>query len=98
MSTGHGPQRQAASEVYVVVWISSRIGGPDTIGPADAGRRVEPGAALARQRMNMDHDPLTGDHPETGHVSTGALPSDTDVQALISAGYERYRHLGEGGS
>ena len=44
----------------------------------------------------MDHDPLPGDHPETGHVSTGALPPDTDVQALISAGYERYRHLGEG--
>jgi glutaminase len=46
--------------------------------------------------MNMDHDPLPGDHPETGHVSTGALPPDTDVQALVSAGYERYRHLGEG--
>ena len=44
----------------------------------------------------MDHDPLPGDPPETEHVSTGALPSDTDVQALISAGYERYRHLGEG--
>lgn len=44
----------------------------------------------------MDHDPVPGDQPETGHVSTGALPPDTDVQALISAGYERYRHLGEG--
>ena len=43
----------------------------------------------------MDHDPLPGDHPETERVSTGELPSDTDVQALISAGYERYRHLGE---
>jgi glutaminase len=73
-----------------------RIGRPDTIGPADPGRRVEPGAALASHRMNMDHDALPGDHPETGHVSTGALPPDTDVQALISAGYERYRHLGEG--
>jgi hypothetical protein len=48
--------------------------------------------------MNMDHDPLPGDHPETGHVSTGALPPDTDVQALISAGYERYRHRGCGGT
>jgi hypothetical protein len=28
----------------------------------------------------MDHDPLPGDHPEIGHVSTGALPPDTDVQ------------------
>src|SRR5215469_13897498 len=46
--------------------------------------------------MNMGHDPLPGDHPEIGHVSTGALPPDTDVQALISAGYERYRHLDEG--
>ena len=44
----------------------------------------------------MDHDPLPGDHPETERVSTGELPSDADVQALISAGYERYRHLGEG--
>ena len=73
-----------------------RIGRTDTIGPADPGPRVEPGAALASARMNMDHDPLPGDHPETGHVSTGALPPDTDVQALISVGYERYRHLGEG--
>jgi glutaminase len=46
--------------------------------------------------MKMDHDPLPGDHPETERVSTGELPSDTDVQALISAGYERFRHLDEG--
>src|SRR5690349_24546458 len=46
--------------------------------------------------MSMDHDPLPGDHPETERVSTGVLPPDTDVQALISAGYERYRHLGDG--
>ena len=44
----------------------------------------------------MDHDPLAGDHPETERVSTGALPPDTDVQALISAGYERFLHLDEG--
>ena len=44
----------------------------------------------------MDHDPLPGDLPETEHVSTGTLPSDTDVQALITAGYERYRQLDEG--
>ena len=44
----------------------------------------------------MDHDPLSGDQPETQRVSTGALPPDTDVQALISAGYERYLHLDEG--
>ena len=46
--------------------------------------------------MNVDHDPLPGDHPETERVSTGTLPPDTDVQALISAGYERYLHLDEG--
>ncbi len=44
----------------------------------------------------MHHDPLPGDHPATERVSTGVLPPDTDVQALISAGYERYRHLDEG--
>ena len=44
----------------------------------------------------MDHDPLPGDHPGTERVSTGALPPDTDVQALVSAGYERYLHLDEG--
>jgi glutaminase len=52
--------------------------------------------ALARQRMKMDQDPVPGDHPETERVSTGVLPPDTDVQALISAGYERFLHLDEG--
>src|SRR5271154_738354 len=46
--------------------------------------------------MNMDHDPLPDDEPETERVSTGALPADTDVRALVSAGYERYLHLDEG--
>jgi glutaminase len=75
--------------------IGSKLGRPDTIAPAEPGQRVEVGQ-LAIQRMKMDHDPLTGDHPETERVSTGELPSDTEVQALISAGYERYRHLDEG--
>jgi len=44
----------------------------------------------------MDHDPLRDDHAATERVSTGALPSDTDVQAIVTAGYERYRHLDEG--
>ncbi len=44
----------------------------------------------------MDHDPVPGDEPETERVSTGALPADTDVRALVSAGYERYLHLDEG--
>ncbi len=83
--------------------ICLRIGRPATIGPADPGHRVEvevgqhsPARGLASQRKSMNHDPLPGDHPETERVSTGELPPDTDVQALISAGYERYRHLDEG--
>jgi hypothetical protein len=44
----------------------------------------------------MDRDPLPDDHPGTERVSTGVLPSDTDVQALVTAGYERCRDLGEG--
>jgi len=46
--------------------------------------------------MNVDHDPLPGDYPGTERVSTGVLPPDTDVQALITVGYERYLHLDEG--
>ena len=44
----------------------------------------------------MDHDPVNDDHPVTERVSTGALPPDGDVRAIVTAGYERYRHLGEG--
>jgi glutaminase len=44
----------------------------------------------------MDRDPLPDDRPETERVSTGVLPPDTDVQALVTAGYERYLHLDEG--
>ena len=44
----------------------------------------------------MNHDALHGDRPGTERVSTGVLPPDTDVQALITAGYERYLHLDEG--
>src|SRR5580700_12184873 len=59
--------------------------------PAIGGGRP----ALASRRMNMDHDPLP-DHPATERISTGVLPPDTDVQAIISAGYERYLHVDEG--
>ena len=44
----------------------------------------------------MDLGTLPNDHPGTERVSTGVLPSDTDVQALVSAGYERFLHLDEG--
>jgi glutaminase len=46
--------------------------------------------------MNMDRDPLPDDRPGIERVSTGVLPPDTDVRALITAGYERYRDLSEG--
>src|SRR5437660_9920872 len=46
--------------------------------------------------MTMDRDPVPDDRPEIERVSTGVLPPDTDVEALITAGYERYRDLGEG--
>ena len=41
-------------------------------------------------------DDAHADLPPLEWVSTGALPSDADVRAVVSAGYERYRHLGEG--
>ena len=44
----------------------------------------------------MDLGTLPNDHPGTERVSTGVLPSDTDVQAVVSAGDERFRHLDEG--
>ncbi|MGO8827458.1 MAG: glutaminase A [Acidimicrobiales bacterium] len=44
----------------------------------------------------MDTDSLRGDFPVPERVSTGNLPADPDVQALVSAGYERFRHLDEG--
>jgi glutaminase len=44
----------------------------------------------------MDRDHLPDDRPGTERVSTGVLPPDTDVKALITAGYERYLDLDEG--
>jgi hypothetical protein len=38
----------------------------------------------------MDSDIVPGDDPGTERVSTGVLPPDVDVEALISAGYERW--------
>src|ERR1700734_3753592 len=46
--------------------------------------------------MYMALDTLPDDHPGTERVSTGELPPDTDVQALITAGYERFRQVGDG--
>ena len=44
----------------------------------------------------MDSDVVPADEPGTERVSTGVLPPDIDVEALISAGYERFLPLDEG--
>ncbi len=44
----------------------------------------------------MGRDTAPHDQPETERVSTGALPPDAEVEALVTAGYERFRHLDEG--
>jgi glutaminase len=36
------------------------------------------------------------EQPASVLVSTGALPSDAEVQAVVAAGYERFRHVDEG--
>jgi glutaminase len=46
--------------------------------------------------MTMDLGTAPQDHPETERVSTGALPSDTEVQALVKAGYERFLPVDDG--
>jgi glutaminase len=46
--------------------------------------------------MTMDLDTASHDHPGTERVSTGVLPADAEVQALVTAGYERSRYLDEG--
>ncbi len=44
----------------------------------------------------MDLDTAPDDRPETERVSTGTLPPDAEVKALVTAGYERFLHLDEG--
>ena len=44
----------------------------------------------------MDLGTAPQDHPETEWVSTGALPSDTEIQALVKAAYERFLPVDEG--
>jgi glutaminase len=46
--------------------------------------------------MTMDLGTAPQDHPETEWVSTGALPTETEVQALVKAGYERFLPVDEG--
>jgi glutaminase len=46
--------------------------------------------------MTMDLDTASHDHPGTERVSTGVLPADAEVEALVTAGYERFRYLDEG--
>jgi glutaminase len=40
-----------------------------------------------------EHQP---EHPGPAWVSTGTLPSDDEVRAIVEAGYGRFRHLREG--
>jgi glutaminase len=44
----------------------------------------------------MEYEYLDSDHIGPERISTGDLPSDADVQAIVSAGYERFLHLDEG--
>jgi glutaminase len=36
------------------------------------------------------------EHPAPEWVSTGSLPSDTEIQTIVSTGYKRFRHVDEG--
>src|SRR6202789_4349539 len=44
----------------------------------------------------MDLGDAAQDHPETERVSTGVLPSEAEVEALVKAGYERFLPVNEG--
>ena len=44
----------------------------------------------------MDLGNAPQDHPETERVSTGVLPPDVEVGALVKAAYERFLPVGEG--
>jgi glutaminase len=46
--------------------------------------------------MSMDDDDPGRDRPWTERVSTGNLPTDEEVQALVAEGYSRYRDLTDG--
>jgi glutaminase len=39
---------------------------------------------------------LAHDGTRIERISTGALPSDSEVRTVVTDGYERYRSLGEG--
>jgi glutaminase len=44
----------------------------------------------------MDDGSTASEHPVPPWVSTGSLPSDEDVRAIVETGYERFRHLADG--
>ncbi len=44
----------------------------------------------------MEEGNAPNEHPAPQRVSTGTLPSDLEVQTIVSAGYEQFRHLDEG--
>src|SRR6202453_2444826 len=48
---------------------------------------------------NVDDDrnaPHEHEHAAPEWVSTGSLPSDAEIQTIVSTGYKRYRHVDEG--
>ncbi len=44
----------------------------------------------------MDEGNVPDEQPTVEWVSTGSLPSDREVEEVVSGGYERFRHLDEG--
>ena len=44
----------------------------------------------------MDDTTIPSQPPGPVRVSTGTLPSDEEVRAIVEAGYERFRHVDEG--
>ncbi|HEX4434006.1 MAG TPA: glutaminase A [Acidimicrobiales bacterium] len=44
----------------------------------------------------MDDATLPAEPPDPGWVSTGSLPSDDEVLAILESGYERFRRIDEG--
>jgi glutaminase len=57
----------------------------------DTRRRAGAPTGTAQENADMEHDPQ-----EPVRVSTGILPSDAEVRAAVSEGYEQFRSLADG--
>lgn len=55
-----------------------------------------PSFPLGTMDGETDNVTLTHDGTRIERISTGALPSDSEVRTVVTVGYERYRSLGEG--